>query len=178
MVLARAAPYAEDQPHSRTILHTHVLHRALTTAPLLSLPLNLSLRAYARKRFPGAPVANLPFLTSLTRTTGIVSVFVMGALEIALLARMKGKEEVEWQDRSWRLLGNRGQQEMDLWGYAGGVGGGVGWVVLRKVRPVGWGGWKAGVGSVGLGNFVGCLGEMGWRAGWKGGRWEEDGDGV
>ena len=100
----------------------------------------------------------------------------MGALEIALLGRMKGREEVEWQDRSWRLLGNRGQQELDLWGYGGGVAGGLGWVVLRKVRPVGWGGWKAGVGSVCLGNFVGCVGEIGRRMGWKGGNWEEDGD--
>jgi hypothetical protein len=28
---------------------------------------------------------------------------------------MKGKEEIEWQDRSWRILGNKGLLEYDDW---------------------------------------------------------------
>lgn len=28
---------------------------------------------------------------------------------------MRGKEEIEWQDRSWRLLANKHQEQVDNW---------------------------------------------------------------
>ncbi len=33
--------------------------------------------------------------------------------------RFWGKEEIEWQDRAWRILGNEGQNETDVWSAAG-----------------------------------------------------------
>lgn len=37
---------------------------------------------------------------------------------------MRGKEEVEWQDRAWRILNNKGEMQTD-WVTAGGVGAGA-----------------------------------------------------
>lgn len=84
---------------------------------------------------------------------------------------MWGREEIEWRDRAWRLLENKGQVEVDNWGLAGmGMGlGGVGVLLRRKgVR-----GWRMGVGALGMGSTAGVLGYMVWRHGVKGGKWEE-----
>lgn len=34
-------------------------------------------------------------------------------MAVAVPARMWGREEIEWQDRSWRLLENKGQVEWE-----------------------------------------------------------------
>ena len=91
----------------------------------------------------------------------------VGVLGAVLAGRMWGREEIEWKDRAWRLLGNRGQVEVDEWGLVGMVVGGVG-VLVGRGR-----GWRVGVGGVGVGSSVGVLGYMIWRHGVKGGKWEE-----
>lgn len=87
---------------------------------------------------------------------------------LLLTGRMWSAEEVEWQDRSWRLLENEGQVRHDLYADVGaGVGavsGVVGVVgsklpVSRMVREV--------VGRAGLGavvGFVGCEVVRGYRS--------------
>lgn len=82
---------------------------------------------------------------------------------------MRGKEEIEWSDRSWRLLENKGQLECDDWTYAG--------MAAGAVATVGTGssaGWKAAAGKVGAGGVLGMVGYMAWRYGVKGGKWEEE----
>jgi hypothetical protein len=81
---------------------------------------------------------------------------------------MWGREEIEWQDRSWRLIENKGQVECDDWTYSGMAIG----AVASAVRGKGLG-WRGGVGSIGLGSVGGMLGYMGWRYGVKGGKFEE-----
>ena len=81
---------------------------------------------------------------------------------------MWGREEIEWRDRAWRLLENKGQVEVDGWGVVGMVVGGAG--VLARRGGVGW---RVGVGGVGMGGTVGVIGYMIWRHGVKGGKWEE-----
>ena len=83
--------------------------------------------------------------------------------------RMRGKEEIEWQDRSWRLLENKGQVEVDDWTYGGMAAGLV--TSVAKGRSLGW---RGVIGSVGAGSLVGMMGYMGWRRGVKGGKWDED----
>lgn len=80
---------------------------------------------------------------------------------------MRGKEEIEWRDRSWRLLYNRGQVECDDWTYVGMVGGGAMGVVK------GGGGWRGVAGGLGTGSLLGMVGYMGWRYGVNGGKFEE-----
>ncbi len=93
-----------------------------------------------------------------------------------LLVRMWGREEIEWKDRAWRLLENRGQVEVDNWGVGGMVVGGLVGALARRRRGgvKGWEwSWRMGVGAVGMGGSVGVLGYMIWRHGVKGGKWEE-----
>lgn len=79
--------------------------------------------------------------------------------------RMWGREEIEWKDRSWRLLENKGQLEVDDWTYVGILGGAVASARLR--------GWRGKIGGIGLGSVAGTVGYMGWRYGIKGGKFEE-----
>jgi hypothetical protein len=82
---------------------------------------------------------------------------------------MWGREEIEWQDRSWRLTQNKGQVECDDWTYGS---------MLAAAAAVAWKGkglgWRGAVGGVGAGSVIGTLGYMGWRYGVKGGKFEED----
>jgi len=82
---------------------------------------------------------------------------------------MRGREDIEWRDRAWRLLGNRGQVEVDGWSVGGMVGGGVAAGVWGRGRGLGV---RGVVGSVGMGGTVGVVGYLGWRYGVRGGRWE------
>lgn len=85
---------------------------------------------------------------------------------------MWGREEIEWKDRSWRLLENRGQVECDDWTYAGMVVGGV--IADTQKGSLGMQrGWRSRVGGVGVGSVLGMLGYMGYRHGLKGGKFEE-----
>ena len=82
--------------------------------------------------------------------------------------RMRGKEKIEWQDRSWRLLENKGQLECDDWTYPAMAVGLV--TAATRGRSLSWRGMAAGAG---LGGLVGMMGYMGWRYGVKGGKFEE-----
>lgn len=83
---------------------------------------------------------------------------------------MWGREKIEWQDRAWRLLENKGQVECDDFAAGGAVVGllGAGW----GMRGVGLG-WRGVVGGAGVGSLVGVMGYMGWRYGVKRRQWEE-----
>ncbi|KID98527.1 hypothetical protein MAJ_05455, partial [Metarhizium majus ARSEF 297] len=77
---------------------------------------------------------------------------------------------VEWQDRSWRLLENRGQLEMDDWTYLGmGAGVAAAWAA-GSLKGLGG---RGVMGAVGAGGVVGGLAWAGWRFGVNGGRFKE-----
>jgi len=155
-------PYAEDQPHTTAILTTHVLLRGfqLGTAvgPLSAL---LSWRVLRH--------GTTPFFPIMLYKTGTSALVGTGVLALALVGRMWGKEDIEWKDRAWRLLENKGQVEVDTWSVVGMVGGGAAavragrwYAPMRRFRLV--------VGSAGLGGTVGVLGYMFWRYGVRGGK--------
>ena len=90
------------------------------------------------------------------------------AIAAALTARMWGRENIEWQDRSWRLQENRAQVGVDNWSGLGLVLGGVGSafrsseaVRLSLIRVVG---------GSGVGSAAGVVGYMVWRYGVHQGR--------
>lgn len=86
------------------------------------------------------------------------------------IGRMRGREEVEWQDRSWRLLENQGQLETDDWTA---IGAGAGALIGANALN----GWRGAVGGLGLGSMGGALAWMAWRFGVNGGKFpkkEED----
>ena len=78
----------------------------------------------------------------------------------ALIARMYGREDIEWNDRSWRLLENTGQIETDFWTVGGGL---VGVVGAGVGRQAGVGAVRGVIGGAGLGGLVGLGAMMGKR---------------
>ncbi|RAL02815.1 uncharacterized protein BO80DRAFT_463068 [Aspergillus ibericus CBS 121593] len=171
-------PYAEDQPLAHLILTTHVLHRGFQLGTGIGLLVGTARALFFSSRSSSSlpkPVTarSTPTNTKLvTRLTQVLRPSALGGLgglalfSLLLPVHMWGKEIIEWQDRSWRLLENRGQVVVDWWS-VGGMVLGVGVVALglgargrnlgkreRALRVLG----GAGVGSLG-----GVLGLMGWR---------------
>ena len=90
---------------------------------------------------------------------------------------MYGREEIEWKDRSWRLLENKGQVEVDSWMLSGAAIGAVAVGVSGRSGklPMALNGriLSAVLGGAGLGMSAGTAGYMGWRYGVHGGKWPE-----
>jgi hypothetical protein len=160
------AAFAEDQPLPKTILTVHVLTRGLTMGTLISSAITSGSQIIPRFR-PHPPTAFLPRLVANAATGSVLGVGLSG---VALVARMWGRDGIEWNDRSWRLMENKGQLETDDWTYGGMAVAAVGWMV--RGMPMGW---RGGVGAAGWGSVGGMFGYMAWRHGINGGRFP-DGD--
>ncbi|KAK5631179.1 hypothetical protein RRF57_006894 [Xylaria bambusicola] len=158
--------YAEDQPLAGTILTTHVETRAITTGAIIGAGIFGAREALQQRRKAVVPnTLEAPRSQLFLRAVGKSTLWTIGIVSAGLVGRMWGRDEVEWKDRSWRLLESRGQLETDDWSY-GGMLAGLAATALFK-RPVGW---VATIGSVGTGSAVGVIGYMGWRYGLHGGK--------
>ena len=91
-----------------------------------------------------------------------------------MLMQMHGREEIEWGDRSWRLLENKGQVEVDDWSLAGTAAGAIAAARRGADQAVGRATFWRIVGASGAGSMAGVLGYMAWRYGVHGGKWPED----
>jgi len=185
--------YAEDQPLAYTILTTHVLHRAVQTGVVLSLPVGAirtlvnvrrSIQATSTPNTPASSSSMSKTLNSISRksfwpefqggmvrsagTGAAISVAFVG---VALVVRMFGKEEIEWKDRAWRLLANSYQVEVDSWSLLGAAGGLATVVAASRAGRIGSLTWRTALGGAGLGNMVGVMGYMAWRHGINGGKY-------
>ncbi|KAF2207715.1 hypothetical protein CERZMDRAFT_88373 [Cercospora zeae-maydis SCOH1-5] len=160
--------HAEEQPYARTLLWSHVLYRGLQTGATLGLASSAVQHAYRTAR--GLP--RTPFVSGTTLAiTGRWALVTTALMIPATIGRMWGREDIEWRDRSWRLLENKGQKEVDDWSLVGTVVGAVGFGAGRgsgmaKVMRV--------AGGAGVGSMVGVGGYMLWRYGVHGGKWEGD----
>ncbi|KAH7033008.1 uncharacterized protein B0I36DRAFT_361742 [Microdochium trichocladiopsis] len=184
--------YAEDQPYAKTILTTHVLTRGVTTGTVIggilfgSTALAAQLRA--RKTTSVRVPSTAPGAQRFLRGIGVSTLWTLGFVGVGMVARMWGRDDIEWRDRSWRLLENKGQLECDDWTYAGmAVGLAASAVMLSRGRLppgalAGVGGANSSgavratemLGTVSLGSFAGMLGYMGWRYGVHGGKFPSD----
>jgi hypothetical protein len=81
------------------------------------------------------------------------------------IGQMWGKEEIEWEDRSWRLLENKGQMAVDDWSLVGTAAG-----LIAGLRAQPFSAWRV-AGGAGIGSMIGVGGYMVWRHGVHGGRW-------
>jgi hypothetical protein len=160
--------YAEDQPYAHSILTTHVLTRGVQTGSLVGAGVGSSLYLLRHYRFLAPRIPPSTFTNTLLRSTGVAAVVGFGILAVGLPMRMRGKEKIEWQDRSWRLLENKGQLECDDWTYPAMVVGLA--TAATRGRTLGWRGMAAGAG---LGGLVGMMGYMGWRYSVRGGKFDE-----
>ncbi|KAM5464061.1 hypothetical protein MauCBS54593_007240 [Microsporum audouinii] len=173
--------YSEDQPQSKTILTIHVLRAGLTAGSTLSV---LSATLTTLYKEPSAFLSSQHGNRLLIHASrgGLAGFMVSGVM---LTAKMWGKEDIEWKDRSWRLLENKGQCEADRWIAAGGLIGGLGMMMLGKgrtaaatvtaaidkrptlvVKPL-----DAIMGGISLGTASGAAGCIAWRKGVHGGKY-------
>lgn len=108
------AQYEEDQQYAHEILTLHVLSRGYAMGAFASV-----VPVYA-SRFTR-------YRLSLPKSATIGSLIGIGAMTLALRGRMTDRTEIEWQDRSWRILQNQSQVKTD-WTMLGGavVGAAVG----------------------------------------------------
>lgn len=148
------AAYAEDQPLGRTILYTHVLTRGLTTGSLIGAAV-----ATTRHLLPfgSSPARQLLLSSRVLGASATGAVIGVGLSALATVGRMWGRDDIEWQDRSWRLMESRSQLRVDDWTYAGMA---VAPAVLAAARASTKGsvsGWRGVVGAVGLGSIGGMV---------------------
>ena len=88
---------------------------------------------------------------------------------------MRGKEDIEWKDRAWRLIENKGQSQLDFWIVDGGVLGAVAAVVAARRGMIPGTAGKMGtltLGGAGVGVTVGTVDYMVWRYGIRGGKFD------
>lgn len=155
--------YAEDQPYSRTILTTHVLHRAFQSGAVIGLTIGAVRSA----------ITKTPFANAVLGSTGYGALLGFASMIPGTFGYMRGKEAIEWQDRSWRLLESESQKEVDDWSIAGTIAGAA--VAARRELASQMAKGRLGrmAGGAGLGNLVGVMGYMVWRYGVHGGKWPE-----
>lgn len=144
--------YAEDQPYAHSILTVHVLYRAFQAGSVVGGIAGATRHVFQRSSLKPA------FSTALLRGAGRGGLIATALLAVGLPLRMRGKAEIEWQDRAWRLMENKGQVSTDRWSGAGALAGGV-YAVGMGLLPLP----LAALGAVGVGSFAGCLGSMGYR---------------
>ncbi|KAJ6260883.1 hypothetical protein Dda_3544 [Drechslerella dactyloides] len=139
--------YAEDQKLPHFILTTHVIHRGMPIGAFISSVIPLTSRYILRR--PAAKM--LPFSTMLLRSNSTGLLVTSGLMVAMTWGRMAGRPLIEWQDRSWRLLRNEGQCQLDDFSAAGGVTGAVVGLATRGSLPF----WRGVVGGFGLGTLAG-----------------------
>ena len=153
--------YAEDQPYPKTILTAHVLDRGFQSGAVIGLASGV-IRSLIRKR---------PLATAILTPTGTGALIGTALMIPGLPFYMSGKEDIEWRDRSWRLLENEGQKEVDDWSSVGFVGGVIAAARSEAYRQATKGRVLKLIGGGALGDLLGVTGYMAWRYGVHGGKW-------
>ncbi|KAF2873066.1 hypothetical protein BDV95DRAFT_568697 [Massariosphaeria phaeospora] len=148
------APYAEDQSRAHEILYLHVIRAAAMMGSgiaMLTAPVSLLVSRY-RHNTPFDQPTFIPRLL-IHAGRGIVIGSVLGGL--MTWGRMRGKEEIEWQDRSWRILENKGEVNTDWWTIDGAAIGAVAGVFLARGGRLPMSVTRSAVGGAGIGMNAG-----------------------
>ena len=103
--------HAEDQSYARTILYLHVVRASAMSFSFISIfrfPISL-----AAARYRKTPVDYHTIVARTLKTSGYGLVLGTAAGVAMTWGRMRGREEIEWKDRSWGLLENKGETKTD-----------------------------------------------------------------
>lgn len=147
-------PYAEDQPSAHAILYLHVMRASAMSFSFLSLFQFPGLVALYQIRKLPINYSALFARTIKTSGRGLIVGTIAGAA--MTWGQMRAREDIEWKDRSWRILANEGEVKTD-WVTLGGAGAGAvaGLVAMRRgVVPTGGVG-NAVLGGAGVGSAIG-----------------------
>jgi hypothetical protein len=157
--------YAEDQPMSHTVLTTHVLYRGFQTGAIVGHSLKLARSLFQKNKIP----RNETILAATLRSTGFGALTGTALMVPAVYMRMKGREEIEWKDRSWRLLENNSQKAVDDFSVVGTAFGAL--FGARQIASQQSARAKVLLvaGGAGVGSIAGVMVYLGWWYGLKGG---------
>lgn len=155
--------YAEDQPYARTFLAYHVICRGFQSGAVIGIGLGA-----ARSLIRSKPIAK-----ALLASTGSGAIIGTALMIPMLPMYMWNKTEIEWQDRTWRLLENEGQKEVDDWSSVGFVGGALATARTEAFKQAKSGRWVKFAGGAAVGDLIGVTGYMIWRYGIHRGKWPE-----
>ncbi|KAF3941673.1 hypothetical protein ABW19_dt0207778 [Dactylella cylindrospora] len=145
--------YAEDQRLFHTILLTHVVQRGIPIGTVVSSVIPLTSRYILRR------ASTLPLSTQLLRSTSTGFLVTSAVMVGMTYGRMWGREEIEWKDRSWRLLRNKGQTELDDFSVAGGMLGAIAGGLGHGALPL----WRGVLGGAGYGMLAGTVVYAVWK---------------
>lgn len=94
---------AEEQRNSQAILYLHGVHKGTQAGSMLGFAIGGMSSFFTKK----------PFIQQASSGAG-KGLFVGALCLIPMIAgRMRGKEEIEWKDRAWRLQRNENQLLVD-----------------------------------------------------------------
>ncbi|KAK5942645.1 hypothetical protein PMZ80_005210 [Knufia obscura] len=99
-------------------------------------------------------------IPTTVRSAGVGGAIGGLAMAVMVPGYMSGKEHVEWQDRSWRLLNNQGQVAVDNWSLAGVLFGITSPLFVTQFRSSDMLSWRMLVGRAGVGSLAGVAGCM------------------
>jgi hypothetical protein len=150
------AEYAEDQAYYKSILTTHVLYRGFQSGAVLGVGIGFARALILRRR--GNPIK---YPSTLLRSMGVWGITGTALMVVGLPIMMMNKENIEWRDRSYRLLANQPQEEVDNWTLAGSALGGI--ATVARGTTTGPGAWKMVLGGIGAGNLLALGSLMLWR---------------
>ncbi|OKL58527.1 hypothetical protein UA08_06163 [Talaromyces atroroseus] len=148
-------PYAEDQPYAKSLLYVHVFQRGFQAGAGVGLvhAVYKAIRPATSATKSAAASTTTAKQTQFLARIGRACLVGSGVSMALLTARMWGLEQIEWQDRSWRLLENEGQVMHDRYGDWG-AGLGVVSALVGGTRSVGW---QMVVGRAGVGALAGAV---------------------
>lgn len=157
--------YAEDQPMSHTVLITHVLYRGFQTGAVVGHSLKLAKSLFKKSSI----MRNETILATTLRSTGVGALTGTALMVPGIYMRMRGREEIEWKDRSWRLLEHEGQKAVDDCSVVGTVFGAL--FGARQIASHQSARTKIFTlaGGAGVGSIAGVIVYLGWWYGLKGG---------
>lgn len=141
--------FAEDERYGKSVLTTHVLRRGWQTGATIGLGIGTAQSLLKRKAF-----------STILAPTGLGAIVGMALMVPGLPFYMLGKEDIEWKDRSWRLLEHRGQKEVDDWSAVGLVGGALAAARSPAVREAGKLSLVRLAGGAAVGDLIGVVGYM------------------
>ncbi|KAF1836041.1 hypothetical protein BDW02DRAFT_260603 [Decorospora gaudefroyi] len=122
--------YAEDQPYARSILYIHVMRASAMSFSFFSLfqfPASV-----VAARYHKTPVDYNMILARTLKTSGRALILGTAAGALMTWGRMRGREEIEWKDRSWRILENNGEVKTDWVTLGAAAGGATGALVAAR----------------------------------------------
>ncbi|ETW01516.1 hypothetical protein H310_06180 [Aphanomyces invadans] len=119
----------EDQRYAKEVLYAHVTARSIQVCAGLA-----TVGTLASAPFVKSKTVSLTTRVLTNNSRAVLLGLVAGP--VMTFGRMQGQAAIDWQDRTWRLLQNPGQNNADIGFVVGSVVGGLGAAAASSVPGV------------------------------------------